>query len=150
MGPKVVADLNEQGGGGRTVVGSDEVDVFEPVVGLVVAGQDDDAILLSGEAHDVVAHGQQADGGAGGEAVCLEVALGGFGFEVVLDELLGLEVVRRADPAVGGGGEILLGEVVERGMGAFWARVGSVQRRTSNGKNKRRLSFDSRFAHRSG
>ncbi len=98
---KVVADLDEQSCSGGTVVGSDEADVLERVVGLVVAGQDDDAVLLARIAHDEVAHGEQAGGGAGGEAVDLEVALGCFGGEVRLDELFGFGVVGRADPPMG-------------------------------------------------
>ncbi len=50
MGAEVVADFDEEGGGAGSVVGSDEVDVAQGVVGLVVAGEDDDAVFLSGVA----------------------------------------------------------------------------------------------------
>ena len=108
------------------VVGSDEVDVAERVVGLVVGGEDDDAVLFAGEADDVVAHRLEAGGSVGGEAVGLEVALGGFGGEVLLDELLGFGVAGRAVEALGGDGEELLGEGVdglpaELGWLVFWA-----------------------------
>ena len=48
MGAEDVADLDEQGGGGGAVVGSVELDVAQRVVGLVVAGEDDDAVFLPG------------------------------------------------------------------------------------------------------
>ncbi len=71
------------------------------------------AVLLAGIAHDVVAHGDRADGGVGGgEAVGLEVALGDLGGEVGFDELFGGGVAGGAAPAFGGGGEELLGEGV--------------------------------------
>ena len=47
MGAEVLADLDEQGGGAGAVVGADEVDVRERVVGLVVGDEDDDAVLLA-------------------------------------------------------------------------------------------------------
>jgi hypothetical protein len=72
----------------------DEVDVLERVVGLVVRGQDDDAVFLAGEANNIVAHGLDADRSVGGELVGDEVALGGFRSEVLLDELLGGEMAR--------------------------------------------------------
>ena len=47
--------------------------------------------FLPGIFDDVVAHRLEAGGCAGGEGVGFEVALGGFGGEVLLDELFGLE-----------------------------------------------------------
>ena len=87
-----IADLDQQRAGGGAVVGSVELDVAQRVVGLVVAGEDDDAVFFAGIFDDEVAHRLQAGGRAGGEGVGLEVALGGFGGEVLLDELLGLRV----------------------------------------------------------
>src|ERR1700737_3041041 len=85
MGAGGVAHLDEEGSGAASVVGADEVDVLEGVVGLVVRGEDDDSVLPAGIAHDVVAHGDRADGGVGGgEAVGLEGTLGDLGGEVVL------------------------------------------------------------------
>ena len=119
----------------------------ERVVGLVVAGEDDDAVFLAGVADDEVAHVQQAGGGAGGEAVGLEVALGDLGLEVVLDEGFGLGVAGRADEALGRDVEVLLGEGVDglsadarRGfLGAGrWRRRGEGQ---SNGKSEIRGFF---------
>jgi hypothetical protein len=69
MGAEVGSDLDEQGGGAGSVVGADEGDVAERVVGLVVGGEDDDAVFFAGEADDVVAHGLRAGGGVGGELV---------------------------------------------------------------------------------
>jgi len=48
--------------------------------------------FFAGEFNDVVAHRLEAGGSAGGEGVSFEVALGGFGSEVLLDELLGFEM----------------------------------------------------------
>ena len=92
MDAEDVADLDEEGGGGGSVVGSVELDVAQRIVGLVVAGEDDDAVFLAGEFDDVVAHRLETGGSAGGEGVGFEVALGGFGGEVLLDELFGFEV----------------------------------------------------------
>ncbi len=94
VGAEYVADLDEEGCGGGAVVGSVEVDVAERVVGLVVAGEDDDAVAFAGIFDDEVVHRLEAGGCIGGEGVGLEVALGGFGGEVLLDELLGLRVAR--------------------------------------------------------
>ena len=113
MGAEVLAERDEQGGGAGAVVGADEGDVLERVVGFVVGDEDDDAVLLAGEFDDVVAHRLRAGGGVGGELVGFEVALGGFGLEVVLDEVFGGEVAGRAVEALGGGGEELLGEGVD-------------------------------------
>ena len=81
-----------------------KADVLEGVVGLVVGGDDDYAVFFAGVAHDEVAHGEQTDGGAGGEFVGLEVAFGGFLGEVGFDEGLGLGVAGRADVSLGCGG----------------------------------------------
>ena len=132
MGAEDGADLDEQGGGGGAVVGSVEVDVAEGVVGLVVSGEDDDAVFFAGEADDVVVHRLETGGGAGGEGVGFEVALGGFGGEVLLDELFGFGVAGRAVEALGGDVEELLGEVVgglaaELGCGSLGVDVGGYQ-----------------------
>ena len=101
MGAEVSAELDQQSGGAGAVVGSEEGDVAQRVVGLVVAGEDDDAVFFAGILDDVVAHGLDAGRGAGGEVVGLEVALGGFGLEVLLDEVFGGEVAGRAVVALG-------------------------------------------------
>ena len=113
VGAEVAAKFDEECGGGGSVVGSDEVDIAEGVVGLVVGSEDDDAVFLAGIAHDVVAHAEEPGGGAGGEGVGFEVTLGDLGGEVGLDELLGFEVAGRSNPAFGGCGEVLLGEGVD-------------------------------------
>ena len=92
VGAEVGADLHEQGRGAGAVVGADEVDVAQGVVGLVVGGEDDDAVTLSRVADDVVAHRLRAGGGVGGELIGDQVAFGGFGLEVGLDEVLGGEM----------------------------------------------------------
>ncbi len=120
MDAEVVTDLDEQGGGGSAVVGSDEVNVAEGVVGFVVGGEDDDAILFAGVAHDVVAHGEHAGRSAGGEAVGFEVAFGSFGSEVRLDEFFGFDVAWAADPAFRCGVEVLLREGVGGGAVEAW------------------------------
>ena len=43
----VLADGDEQGSGAGSVVGTDEVDVLERVVGLVVRDKDDDAVFTN-------------------------------------------------------------------------------------------------------
>ena len=48
MGAEVDAEGDEEGGGGGAVVGSYEVNVFEGVVGLVVGGDDHDAVFFPG------------------------------------------------------------------------------------------------------
>jgi hypothetical protein len=53
---------------------------------------DNDAVFPARIAHDVVAHDLWADRSVAGELVGLKVALGGFGLEVLLDEVLGGEV----------------------------------------------------------
>ncbi len=87
--------------GGGSVVGSVEGDVAQGVVGLVVAGEDDDAVLLAGVFDDVVAHGLKTGGGVGGEGVGFEVAFGGLGGEVLFDELFGFEMAGGAVEAFG-------------------------------------------------
>src|SRR5882762_2118172 len=87
-----VADLDEQGRCGGAVVGSVELDVAQRVVGLVVAGENDDAVFFAGIFDDVVAHRLETGRSAGGEDVGFEVAPGGFGGEVLLDEILGFEM----------------------------------------------------------
>ena len=79
MGAEVLANFDEQGRGAGAVVGPDEGDVLEGVVGLVVVGEDDDPVLLdwigAGELDDQVVHRLQAGGGGGGEAVDLEAVV---------------------------------------------------------------------------
>jgi len=153
IGAEVFAQLDEHGGGAGPVVGSDEVYVLEGVVGLVVGGEDDDSVLLAGIAHDVVAHGDGADGGVGGgEAVGLEVAVGDFRGEVRFDELFGGGVAGRAAPALGGCGEELFGEVVgglavEARGGGFW-RLREGAYRSGKDKNKQRQKQVLRLALR--
>ena len=101
VGAEDVADLDQQRGGGGAVVGPVELDVAQRVVGLVVAGEDDDAVFFAGVPDDVVAHRLEAGGSAGGEGVGFEVALGGFGGEVLLDELFGLEMAGGAVESFG-------------------------------------------------
>jgi len=132
MGAEDGADLDEQSSGGGAVVGSVEVDVAEGVVGLVVSGENDDAVFFAGESDDVIAHRLEAGGGAGGEGVGFEVALGGFWGEVLLDELFSFGVAGRAVEALGGDVEELLGEVVgglsaELGGGLLGVDVGGRQ-----------------------
>ena len=72
---QLVGDGHQQAGGCRAVVGADEVDVAQRVVGLVVGGEDDDAVFFAGEAHDEVAQGDRADGGVGGEGVFFKLVV---------------------------------------------------------------------------
>src|SRR5271155_5750085 len=102
MGAEDGAYLDEQGRGGGAVVSSVEVDVAEGIVGLVVAGEDDDAVFFARIFDDVVGHRLKTGGGGGGEGVGDEVALGGFGGEVLLEELFGFSVAGRAVEALGG------------------------------------------------
>src|SRR6202041_4045090 len=78
----------------------------------VVTGQNDDAIFLAREFDDVVGHRLKAGRCAGGKGVGFEVALGGFGSEVLLDELLGFEMAGRAVESFRRYFEKLRGEVV--------------------------------------
>ena len=55
----------------------------------------------------------EAGRGVGGELVGLEVAFGGFGLEVILDELLGGKMAGGAVAALGRDREELLGERVD-------------------------------------
>ena len=68
--------------------------------------------FLPGISHDVVGHRLETGGGGGGEGVGYEVAFGGFGGEVLLEELFGLGVAGRAVEALGGYVEELFGEGV--------------------------------------
>ena len=120
MGAEDVADFDEQRGGGGSVVGSVELDVAQRVVGLVVAGEDDDAVFFAGVSDDVVAHGLETGGSAGGEGVGFEVALGGFGGEVLFDELFGLEMAGGAVEALG----CDLEELCCEGVGGLAAEAG--------------------------
>ena len=49
LGMKPVADGHQQAGGGGAVVGADEVDVAERVIGFVVRAENDDAGLFAGK-----------------------------------------------------------------------------------------------------
>jgi len=51
---RTFADLDEQSSSGGTVVGTVKLDVAQRVVGLVVAGEDDDAVFFAGYFDDVV------------------------------------------------------------------------------------------------
>ena len=97
-----------------------------------MAGEDDDAVLLAGEFRDVVAHRLRAGGGVGGELVGLKVAPGGFGPEVLLDEVLRGEVAGRAVVALGRDAEELLGEV-EDGLAVDLRGGGGCLRREGEG-----------------
>jgi hypothetical protein len=111
VGAEVDAQFHEESTGAGSVVRADEVDVFERVIGLVVAREDDYAILLAGIAHDEVVHRHGADGSVGrGEVVGLEVAAGDLGREVCLDELLSFNVAGRAEETLRGGVDVLPGE----------------------------------------
>jgi hypothetical protein len=115
MSTVILAQCDEQGGGAGTVVGADEGDVFERVVGFIVAGEDDDAVPLARKFDDVVVHPHWADGGGGGEGVVDQVAMGGFGGEVGLDEVFRGDVAGRGDVAPGGNVDVLLGEAQDLG-----------------------------------
>src|ERR1700679_2871836 len=112
VGAEDVANLDEQGRGGCSVVGSVKIYVAKRVVCLVVRGEDDYAVAFAGEAHNEVVHGLEASGGICGEGIGLEVAVGDFGREGLLDELLGLEVPRGAVEPLGGDLKELFGERV--------------------------------------
>ncbi len=111
----VLAERDEQGGGACAVVGADEVNVLEWVVGFVVAGEDDELVALAGvgagEFDDVVRHTDRPYRCAGGEGVGDEVASGGLGLEVVADEGLGSGVAGRADEALRCDVDVLLREL---------------------------------------
>src|SRR5882757_3658943 len=96
-----VADLDEQSSSGGTVVGTKKLDVAQRVIGLVVADENDDAVFFARIFDDVVAHCLKTGGRAGGEGVGFEIALGCFGGEVLLDELLGFEMAGRAVESLG-------------------------------------------------
>ncbi len=121
VGAEVLADLDEQGGGAGAVVGADEGDVLEGVVGFVVGGEDDDAVpfgwVRAGEVDDVVADGLEAGGGGGGEGIDVEAVVGELGGEVGLDEVFGGEVAGGGVETLGGYGEELFGEGVGGGAG---------------------------------
>src|ERR1700677_3779482 len=91
VGAEDVANLDEQGRGGCSVVGSAKIYVAKKGVCLVVRGEDDYAVAFAGEAHNEVVHGLEASGGICGEGIGLEVAVGDFGREVLLDDLSSLE-----------------------------------------------------------
>ena len=104
FGAKAVGDSHQEPCGGGSVVGADEVDVAQRVVGLVVRGEDDGAGLCAWEAHDEVAHGHGADGSVGGEGVLFELIV--VALEVGAEEILGLDVAGAGGPARTDGGEL--------------------------------------------
>jgi hypothetical protein len=76
---------------------------------------------------------------AGGERVGFEIALGGFGGEVLFDELLRLEMARCAVEAFGCNLEELrkcMQSVAERG-GAFWSRGAAVLGKDKQSRSRR-------------
>ena len=81
MGAEVLAELDEQSGGAGAVVGADEVDVLERVVGFVVAGENDDAVFFAGVADDVVAHGRADRSVGGGELSVSKLPLAASGLK---------------------------------------------------------------------
>ena len=95
LAAQLVGYGHEQAGGRSAVVGAHKVDVLKPVVGFVVGGQHDDAVLLAGEAHDEVAHGHRPDGRVGGERILFELVV----LELVAQELFGLQVAGAGGPA---------------------------------------------------
>ena len=77
-----------------------------------MAGEDDDAVFLAGVFDDVVVHRLEAEGSAGGEGIGFEIALGGFGGEVLLNEFFGLQMTGRSVESFGGHLEEFRREVV--------------------------------------
>src|SRR6185437_15953280 len=114
MRAQIFADGNQQGCGAGAVIRADKVDVAQRVIGFVVGYENDGAVALAGEFDDEVAHRLLAGGSVGGELIHLEVAVRGLGLEVVLDELLGRCVARRAVVAFRGDAEKLLRQGEDR------------------------------------
>ena len=104
LGAKLVGDGHQQAGGGSAVVGADEVDVAQRVVGFVVRAEHDDAGLGAGKTHDEVAHGHGADGRVGGEGVFFKLVVGAE--EMRAEEVLGFDVAGAGGPARADGGEL--------------------------------------------
>ena len=82
---QLVGDGHQQAGRRRSVVGADEVDVAQRIVGLVMGAKDNHAVFLAGKTHDEVVHGHRADRGVGGEGIVFKLIV----LEVVFEELLG-------------------------------------------------------------
>src|SRR5258708_37181684 len=112
MSAEDIADLDEEGSSRGSVVGSVELDVAQRVIGLVVSDEDDDAVFFTGIFDDVVAHRLESSRSGGSKGVSFEVSFGGFGGEVLLDELFGLLMAGRAVEALGGDLEKLRREIV--------------------------------------
>ena len=98
---------------GSAVVGADEVDVAQRVVGFVVRAEHDDAGLFACKTHDEVAHGHGTDGRRGCESVFFKLVV--CTEKVGAEELLGFDVAGAGGPTRPDGGE-LAGVVV--GLGA--------------------------------
>ena len=77
----MVGDLDQQPGCRCAIVRADKAGVFEPVICLVVAGEDDDAVLLAGKFHDEIVQRLRAGGSVDDEGV-----LGQIVFRELLSE----------------------------------------------------------------
>ena len=92
---QLVGDGHQQSGRRAAIVGAHIIDISEPVVGLVVRGQHNYAVLLSGKAHDEVAHSHRANGRRCGERILFELVVA----EMVVQKFLGLSVPWAGGPA---------------------------------------------------
>ena len=70
---QMIGDFKQQANVAAAIVGADEGGVLERKVGVVVAGQDDDAIFLAGELGDDVVHRKGTGGGFHVELILLDL-----------------------------------------------------------------------------
>ena len=93
LAAQLVGEFEQDGGGRAAVVGAYVAGVAQRIVGVVVAGDDDDAVARAGKLGDDVAHGKLAFGRVGGEGIVFDLVV----FQVRQDVVFELLVIRAAD-----------------------------------------------------
>ena len=63
MGAELGGDFQHESDVGAAIVGADEAGVAQGIVGVVMTGEDDDAVFFAGEFGDDVVHREGAGGG---------------------------------------------------------------------------------------
>ncbi len=92
---QLVGQFEQDGSGRAAVVGADVAGVAQRIVGVVVAGDDDDAFARAGKFGDYISYGKLAFGSVGGEGVVFDLVV----LEVGQDVIFQLLVIRAADRA---------------------------------------------------